>query len=110
MPKATRIARIARAATLPETRRLLAAAARSGAIRGLARRAAQDRAGLLHDLRHPGDPRGLIRRAARHPAAHELANAGLTFLPLRYAPLRWVVTWAAARAVRRYIDRRVQPR
>lgn len=101
----TRVARIVRGATLPQTRRLIAAAARSGAIRGAARRIAHDRASLLDDLRHAGDPRGLIRRAAGHPATRELASAGLTFLPLRYTPLRWVATWAAARAVRRYLDR-----
>jgi hypothetical protein len=105
MPSATRLVRLARAATLPETRALIVAVARSNSFRGLARRAVQDRAGLLRDLGHPGHPRDFIRTAATHPATRELADVGLVFLPLRYVPLGWVAKWAAARVVRRFLDR-----
>jgi hypothetical protein len=108
MPSASRLARLARAATLPETRGLIVAAARSNSLRGLVRRAVEDRAGLLRDLRHPGHPRDLIRAAARHPATRELADVGLVFLPIRYMPLSWVAKWATARVLRRFINRPVQ--
>jgi hypothetical protein len=101
----TRLARIARTLTLPETRALIAAAARSEGLRALPGRAVRDRAGLVQDLRHPGDPRTLLRSAAAHPVTRELANVGLVFLPVRYVPVGWVAKWAAARALRRYLDR-----
>jgi len=90
---------------MPETRRLIAAAARSRNVRKVARRAVNDRAGLLRDLKHPGDPRALIRNAARHPAVRELADVSLVFLPMRYLPLGWAATWAASRVLRRYVNR-----
>jgi hypothetical protein len=93
-------------ATLPETRGLMVGADRSRNVRNLARRAVDDRAGLVRDLTHPGDPRDLIRHAAGHPAVHELANASLVFLPVRYLPLGWAATWAATRVLRRYVHRR----
>src|SRR5450759_5362699 len=109
MPPATRLARLARGATLPETRGLIVAAARSNSLRGLIRRAVEDRAGVLRDLRHPSHPRDLIRTAARHPAIRELADVGLVFVPLRYVPLGWVAKWATARVWRRFVDRPVRP-
>ncbi len=99
------LGRLARAATLPETRGLIVATVRSSSLRRVARRAVKDRAGLLRDLRHPGDRRELIRSAARHPAIRELADASLVFLPIRYVPLGWVVRWATARVVRRFVQR-----
>jgi hypothetical protein len=105
MASITRLARLARVATLPETRRLIVAARRSSIVRTLAHRVAHDRAGLVRDATHPGDPRDLIRSAARHPAARELANASLVFLPMRYLPLGWAASWAATRIVRRYVHR-----
>lgn len=102
------LARLARGATLPKTRGLLLAAARSDALRHVARRAVNDRAGILRDLRHPGRPRDLIQRAARHPATRELANLGLVFLPVRYLPLGWLAKWATARALRRLVNEPVQ--
>jgi len=105
MASITRLARLARVATLPETRRLIVAARRSSIVRTLAHRVAHDRAALVRDATHPGDPRGLIRSVARHPAARELANASLVFLPMRYLPLGWAASWAATRIVRRYVHR-----
>ena len=105
MASVTRLARVARVAMLPETRRLIVAARRSSAVRTLAHRVVHDRASLVRDATHPGDPRDRIRSVARHPAARELANASLVFLPMRYLPLGWAASWAAARIVRRYVHR-----
>jgi hypothetical protein len=105
MASITRLARLVQVATLPETRRLIVAARRSRTVRGLADRVVHDRAGLVRRATHPGDPRDLIRSAARHPAARELANASLVFLPMRYLPLGWAASWAATRIVRRYVHR-----
>ena len=74
--------------TLPETRRLIASGARPANLRLLARRARADRGGLL-------------REVVRHPAAAELANAGLLLLPLRHSPLGWAAAWAIRRKARR---------
>lgn len=104
MPSFTRVARIARLVTLPETRRAVLAAAHSPALREIARRASTDRAGLLHDLRSPANARGLVREAVRHPATRELADASLMFLPVRYIPLGWVASRAGARILRRFVD------
>lgn len=104
MPTLTGMARIVRLATLPETRGLIIAAARSESLRGVARRAVSDRAALVRDLRDPANAREFVRGAVRHPAARELANAGLLFLPGRYLPLGWAATWAAGRVLRRYVD------
>ena len=104
MPSFTRIARIARLVTLPETRRAVLAAAHSPALRDIARRASTDRAGLLRDLRSPTNARGLIRDAVRHPATRELADAGLMFLPVRYIPLGWAASRAGSRVLRRFVD------
>lgn len=100
---ARRLARLGRLATLPETRRLILAAARSSTVRCMPRRVAHDRAGLLRDLRRPVNVRDLLLRGVRHPVAGELAAAGLLFLPGRYVPLGWTATWAARRVLRRYI-------
>ena len=105
MASITRLARVARVATLPETRRLIIEARRSKTVRTLAHRVVHDRAGLVRDATHPGDPRDLIRSAATHPAARELANASLVFLPMRYLPLGWVASWAVTRIVRRFVHR-----
>jgi hypothetical protein len=104
MPTLTRLARAVRLGTLPETRSVIVAAAQSAALRDVARRAANDRAALVRDLRNPANARDFVRSAARHPAARELASAGLMFLPGRYLPLGWAASWAARRALRRYID------
>jgi len=103
MASITRVARFARLATLPETRRLIVAARRSKLVPTLAHRVVHDRAALFRDATHPGDPRALIRNLARHPAARELGNASLMFLPMRYLPLGWAASWAATRIARRYL-------
>lgn len=87
MPGISRLRRLAVLVTLPETRRLLARGARPASVRALAARARADRAALLHD-------------AVNHPAAAELANAGLLLLPVRYTPLGWVAAWAVRRMTR----------
>lgn len=104
MPPITRIMRLARLATLPETRRAVLAAAHSPALREIAQRASTDRAGLIRDLRSPANARGLLRDAVRHPATRELANASLMFLPIRYIPLGWAASRAGSKVLRRYID------
>jgi hypothetical protein len=104
MPSFTRVARIARLVTLPETRRAVLAAARSPALRDIAQRASTDRAGLLRDLRSPANARGLLRDAVRHPATRELADASLMFLPVRYIPLGWAASRAGGRVLRRFVD------
>jgi hypothetical protein len=105
MPSPTRLVRLARVATLPETRGLIVAAARSKHVRHVAHRAATDPAGLLRSLRHPENPRARIREAASHPAVRELADTGLVFLPMRFLPLGWAATWVATRVLRRYVNR-----
>ena len=104
MPSVTRLARVIRLVTLPETRGLIVAAARSDTVRDLARRAAKDRAALARDLRDPANAQTLVRSAARHPATRELASAGMLLLPMRYMPLGWAATWAAHRVLRRFLD------
>ena len=104
MTRLARVARLARLATLPETRRLIVAAAHSATLREAGRRAVSDRAALVRDLRNPATTRGLVRHAASHPAARELVSAGLMFLPGRYLPLGWAAGWAARKVFRRYID------
>jgi hypothetical protein len=104
MPSVTRLARVVRLVTLPETRGVIVAVARSQTLRDLARRAAHDRAALIRDLRDPANARDLVRSAARHPAARELASAGLMVLPGRYLPLGLVATWASRKVFRRYVD------
>ncbi len=102
----TKFGRVIRLATLPETRGVIFAAARSATLRDMARRVANDRSALLRDVRHPRDVRAAVRSAVRHPAARELAGAGLLFLPGRYLPLGWAATWATERVLRRYMNRR----
>ena len=104
MPSVTRLARVVRLVTLPETRGVIVAAARSETLRDLAQRAIEDRAALVRDLRDPANARDLIRSAARHPAARELATAGLMFLPVRYLPLGLAATWASRVVFRRFVD------
>jgi hypothetical protein len=109
MPSLTRLARIARLATLPETRGVIIAAVRSETLHDIARRARSDRAGLVRDLRDPTNARDLLRDAARHPATRELASASLMLLPWRYLPLGWAATWAADRVARRRTERKRVP-
>ena len=104
MPSVTRLARLVRIVTLPETRGLIVAAAHSETLRDIGQRAVHDRAALLRDLGNPANARDLVRSAARHPAARELASAGLMFLPVRYLPVGWAATWVTRRAFRRYLD------
>jgi hypothetical protein len=99
----TRLARLRRLTTLPETRGLIIAAARSPTVREMAQRLAHDRAGLVRDLRRPVNVRDLLLRGVRHPVAGELAGAGLVFLPGRYVPLGWAATWVVRRILSRYV-------
>ena len=101
MPPVTRLGRVVRLATLPETRRVIIAAARSEALHEVARRAVNDRAALVRDVRRRAQARSLLRSAIRHPATRELAAASLLFLPARYLPVGWVASWAARRVLRR---------
>jgi hypothetical protein len=91
MPSLVRLMSLARVATMPETRRVVAEAVRSGALTDVARRARSDRPALIRDLADPRFAVGRLRRAIRHPAARELANVGLLLLPGRYLPLGLVV-------------------
>src|SRR5450756_2177985 len=104
MPPVTRLARLVRIVTLPETRGVIVAAAHSETLRDIRQRAVHDRAALVRDLRNPANARDLVRSAARHPATRELASAGLLFLPLRYLPVGWAATWVAHRVLRRHLD------
>lgn len=103
MPPLNRLGRLARLATLTETRGLIVAAARSTTLRTVVHRSRVDRAGLLRDLTNPANARHFARSAVRHPAVAELANAGLVVLPIRYLPLSWVATWVTRRVLRRYV-------
>ena len=103
MPSVTKIARLVRLATLPETRRAVIAAARSEALRDISRRAATDRAALARDIMNLANTRELLRAVLRHPASRELGSAGLMFMPGRYLGLSWAATWAAHRIMRRYV-------
>jgi hypothetical protein len=104
MPPVTRLARLVRIVTLPETRGVIVAAARSETLRDIRERAIHDRGALVRDLGNPANARDLVRDAARHPATRELASAGLLFLPVRYVPLGWAATWVARRVLRRHTD------
>jgi hypothetical protein len=97
MPSVTKLARLVRIVTLPETRGVIVAAAHSQTLRDIRQRAIHDRGALVRDLRNPANARDLVRDAARHPATRELASAGLLFLPVRYVPLGWAATWVAHR-------------
>jgi hypothetical protein len=104
MPPMTRLARLVRVVTLPETRDVIVAAAHSQTLRDLRRRAIYDRGALVRDLGNPANAQHLVRSAARHPATRELASAGLLFLPVRYLPVGWAATWVARRVLRRHLD------
>jgi len=103
MPFVSRFVRLVGLGTFPETRGLIVAVARSGSVRGLAGRAVHDRPGLVRDLGDMRQARALVRATAIHPATRELAGAGLVFLPGRFVPLGWAATWAAHKALRRYL-------
>ncbi len=100
MPAATKLLRLA---TLPETRRLLTAAARSDSLRGVAHRARTDRVGLARELRDPAVMVGLVRDGLAHPATREIATLGLVLLPDGYVPLWWVATRISRRLRRRSV-------
>jgi hypothetical protein len=102
MPRLTKLGRLVQLGTLPETRRFISEAARSGAVRDLARRASRDRVALAREVRSPANVRAFLRDALRHPATHELGSAGLLFMPARYIPLGWAATWGLKRILRRW--------
>jgi hypothetical protein len=104
MPPVTRLARLVRVVTLPETRGVIVAAAHSQTLRDIRQRAAHDRGALVRDLGNPANAQHLVRSVARHPATRELASAGLMFLPLRYLPVGWAATRVAHRVLRRHLD------
>src|SRR5450759_4252261 len=91
MPFVSRFIRLVGVGTFPETRGLIVAVARSGSVRGLARRAVHDRSSLVRELGDVHQARALVRAAAIHPATREFAGAGLVFLPGRFLPrdTRW---------------------
>jgi hypothetical protein len=93
--------KLARLATLPQTRHLVVAAGRSASLRELGHRARTDRAGLARELRDPAITIGLVREAIRHPATRELADVGLLMLPGRYLPIGWAAAWLSRRLLRR---------
>jgi hypothetical protein len=103
MPFVSRFVRLVGLGTFPESRGLIVAVARSGSVRGLARRAVHDRPGLVRDLGDMNQARALVRATAIHPATRELAGASLVLLPGRFLPLGWAATWAAHKALRRYL-------
>jgi hypothetical protein len=98
----TRLARIARIGTLPETRRLVLGAARSESLRDLVRRAAKEPDVVAREMAKPAVAKDLLRNTIRHPATHEIGTVGLLFVPGRYLPVGWAATWAARRFLRRY--------
>jgi hypothetical protein len=98
----TKVVRVVRVLTLPETRGVILAAARSDGLRDVARRATDDRAALLRDLTNPANARAFLQSAVRHPATRELADAGVLLLPARYLPVGWAATWVARKLMRRY--------
>lgn len=100
MPSLRTIARLRHLASLPETRRLVVSTVRAGHLQNAARRAVHDRARLLRDVRDQVTSREVLRSTVEHPAARELANAGLLFLPIRYLPVGWLVSRVARRALR----------
>lgn len=101
MPSLTRLIRLGKLASLPETRHVLVSSVRSGQIQGAAFRAVHDRDGLWRDVRNQATSIETLRSTALHPATRELAEAGLLFLPVRYMPLGWAATWAGRRILRR---------
>ena len=104
MPSVTRFVRLVRLFTFPETRGVIVAAVRSETLRDIGQRAVHDRGALVRELGNPANARDVVRSAARHPATRELASAGLMFLPVRYLPVGWAVTWVTHRVLRRHID------
>ncbi len=100
----SRLARLGRLLSLPETRGLVMAAGRSETLRDIAQRAVHDRASLVRDLRNPANARHLLRSAARHPAVRELAEVGVMVLPVRFLPLGIAATWATRRLLRRHLE------
>jgi hypothetical protein len=102
MPSMSALTRIARIATMPETRRLVTGAARSETLRDIVHRAAREPDVLAREMRDPAVVRELFRTTLHHPATHEIGSLGLLFVPGRYLPIGWVATWAARRFLRRY--------
>ncbi|MBI3744937.1 MAG: hypothetical protein HY264_00120 [Chloroflexi bacterium] len=88
MPTVRGLGRLARLATLPETRRLITGAAHGRLVRVLVGRVVHDRRDLVNDLRRPGGPRAI--------------------LPGRYTPLGWAARWISQKALRRFGDQGVR--
>ena len=97
----SKLTRIVRLGTLPETRRAIIAAVRTGRARDVVWRASNDRRALLRELRDPSNTFGLLRTAVRHPATRELGTASLMFMPGSYLRFGWVAMWAGRRLLRR---------
>ena len=95
------LTKVVRLTTLPETRRAIIAAVRTGRARDLAWRASNDRRALLRELRDPTNAFGLLRTAVRHPATRELGTASVMFMPGGYLRFGWVALWAGRRLLRR---------
>jgi hypothetical protein len=104
MPSLTSLTKIASLGTLPETRRAIGTAVRSGQVGHVIRRAATDRHALARDLLDPANTIDFVRGAVRHPATRELTSAGLLFMPGRYLPVGWAAAWAARRILRSHAD------
>jgi hypothetical protein len=99
MPTMKGLTRLARIATMPETRRLVLGAAHSEALRDVARRAAREPGVLGREMRNPAVVKDLFRTTIRHPATHEIGSLGLLFVPGRYLPVGWAATWAVVGAL-----------
>ena len=105
-PSVTNPIRFLRLTTLPETRRAIFGAVRSGRARDLVRTAHDNPRALLRELKDPVYAAGLLRTAARHPATRELGGASLMFVPGRYVTVGLAAMWAG----RRFLERSVAPR
>lgn len=101
----SKVGRLARIGTLPETRGLLFSPATRRQIRVTARRLAHDPAELARDLVRPAAARAFAQRAIQHPVTRELAGVGLVFLPGRYLPIVSAAGWATRRVLRRVARR-----
>jgi hypothetical protein len=100
LPSVTNLTKVGRLTTLPETRRAIVSAVRTGRARDLVWRASHDRGGLLRELRDPTNAVGLVRTAVRHPATRELGSASFMFMPGRYLTVGWAAMWAGRRLFR----------
>ncbi len=94
MPSFTRLLKVGKLASLPETRSLLASSVHSGQLQDAARRAVHDRDGLVRDMRAQATSIRALRSVVEHPATREIAEVGMLFLPGRYLALGWAATRA----------------